>query len=77
MITPAAFMRYADDFVVTCKTLSQAEKALDLVKYILTQDLFLELNPQKTKIARLYDGFQFLDSQTNPLHEIQTYLTCG
>ncbi len=54
------FVRYADDFVVTCKTLSQAEKALDLVKNILAQDLFLELSPQKTKIARLYDGFLFL-----------------
>ena len=26
------FVRYADDFVITCKTLSQTEEALDLVK---------------------------------------------
>jgi RNA-directed DNA polymerase len=55
------FVRYADDFVVTCKSLSQAEKALDLVKNILAQDLFLELSPDKTTIARLCDGFQFLE----------------
>ena len=54
------FVRYADDFVITCKTLPQTEKALDLVKNILTQDLTLELSPEKTKITRLYDGFQFL-----------------
>ena len=54
------FVRYADDFVITCKTLSQTEKALDLVKNILSQDLDLQLSPEKTKIVRLYDGFQFL-----------------
>ena len=54
------FVRYADDFVITCKTLSQTEKALDLVKNILSQDLDLQLSPEKTKITRLYDGFQFL-----------------
>ena len=54
------FVRYADDFVVTCKSLSQAEKALDLVKNILAKDLQLELSPDKTKIVRLSDGFEFL-----------------
>jgi retron-type reverse transcriptase len=54
------FVRYADDFVITCKTLSQTEKALDLVKNILSQDLDLQLSPEKTKITRLYHGFQFL-----------------
>lgn len=54
------FVRYADDFVVLCKSMSQAEKALELVQYIIEQDLELELNPDKTKITRLTDGFEFL-----------------
>ena len=54
------FVRYADDFVVLCKTSPQTEKAYDLVKNILQQDLQLELSEQKTKMVRLCDGFQFL-----------------
>ena len=54
------FVRYADDFVVTCQTLPLAEKALDLVKHTLNQELNLELNKDKTKIVRLSDGFEFL-----------------
>ena len=54
------FVRYADDFVVLCKSMSQAEKALDLVKLIIEQDLELELHPDKTKTTRFSDGFEFL-----------------
>jgi group II intron reverse transcriptase/maturase len=54
------FARYADDFVVLCKSLPQTEKAYDLVQNILQHDLQLELSTQKTKIVRLGDGFQFL-----------------
>jgi Retron-type reverse transcriptase len=54
------FVRYADDFVVMCKSRPQSEKAMDLVQRILTQDLDLELSQEKTKIVRFYDGFEFL-----------------
>jgi len=54
------FVRYADDFVVFCKSMTQAEKALDLVKHILKMELELELSSEKTKIARLSAGFEFL-----------------
>ena len=54
------FVRYADDFVVMCKSGPQAEKAYDLVKYILEQELNLELSPEKTKVVRLSQGFEFL-----------------
>ena len=54
------FVRYADDFVVMCKSIPQAEKALDLVQRILEQDLDLELNSEKTKIIRFSEGFEFL-----------------
>jgi len=54
------FVRYADDFVVMCKSIPQAEKALDLVQRILEQDLDLQLNPEKTKMIRFSEGFEFL-----------------
>jgi RNA-directed DNA polymerase len=54
------FVRYADDFVVMCKSMPQAEKALDLVRSILEQDLELELSSEKTKVVRLSEGFEFL-----------------
>jgi group II intron reverse transcriptase/maturase len=54
------FVRYADDFVVLCQTMPQAEKALDLVTRILEQDLHLQLSPEKTSIVRVVDGFEFL-----------------
>ncbi len=54
------FVRYADDFVVLCNSRPQTEKAYDLVKSILHDDLQLELNELKTKIVRLSDGFEFL-----------------
>ena len=54
------FVRYADDFVVMCKSMPEAEKALDLVQRILGQDLELELNAEKTKIVRFSEGSEFL-----------------
>jgi group II intron reverse transcriptase/maturase len=53
------FVRYADDFVVVCKTRVQAEAALALVEEILT-DLGLSLSPEKTKIASYGKGYEFL-----------------
>ena len=53
------FVRYADDFVIMCKSKDQAEKALDWVKDILCE-MKLELSPEKTGIARMSDGFEFL-----------------
>ena len=50
----------ATHLVVMCKSISQAEKALDLVKCILEQDLGLQLNTDKTKISRCTQGFEFL-----------------
>lgn len=53
------FVRYADDFVILCKTRQQAEAALELVEQIMT-DLGLALSPEKTKIASLGKGYEFL-----------------
>lgn len=54
------FVRYADDFVVLCKTQSQAEEALALVQSHLSNTLKLSLSPEKTHIAAFSEGFAFL-----------------
>ena len=54
------FVRYADDFVVLCRTRNQAESALAIIKSIIENDLELELSPEKTKISSSGKGFNFL-----------------
>src|SRR3990172_4160733 len=54
------FVRYADDFVVLCKTRHQAEEALAVVKDCLENDLELELRQEKSRIATFGQGFNFL-----------------
>jgi group II intron reverse transcriptase/maturase len=54
------FVRYADDFVVLCRTRIQAEKALEVIRTCVEEDLGLTLSTEKTKIARYSEGFQFL-----------------
>jgi len=53
------FARYADDFVVLCKTEVQVQEALALVQQHLSS-LGLTLSPQKTKTTRFREGFAFL-----------------
>ena len=53
------FARYADDFVVVCRTRRQAEQALALVEQVVTE-LGLSLSPEKTKIATYGKGYEFL-----------------
>lgn len=54
------FVRYADDFVVLCKSETQAREALSLVTRLLEDRLGLELSPEKTKVTRFHEGFCFL-----------------
>ena len=53
-------MRYADDFVVLCRTEQEAKEALSLVQQLLTERLGLTLSAEKTKITRFHEGFTFL-----------------
>jgi len=53
------FVRYADDFVVLCRTQSEAEEALALVTQTLT-DLGLSLSAEKTRITTYEQGYSFL-----------------
>ncbi|ULO06911.1 group II intron reverse transcriptase/maturase [Paenibacillus sp. 19GGS1-52] len=54
--------RYADDFVVVCKTKKDAEHAYELIRKIMER-LELTLHPTKTRIVGLWtgdEGFDFL-----------------
>src|SRR5499427_3081454 len=51
--------RYADDWVVTCKSAAEARAAVDAARRILKQ-LGVELHPQKTRIVNVRYGFEFL-----------------
>ena len=53
-------IRYADDFVILCRTAEDAEKALEIVREWVA-DNGLTLHPTKTKIVEARaDGFEFL-----------------
>jgi RNA-directed DNA polymerase len=54
-------VRYADDFVVLCRTQEEAQRALELIRHWM-QQAQLQLHPQKTKIvdATQVGGFEFL-----------------
>ena len=53
-------VRYADDFVILCRTQAEAEQALAMVRQ-WTESAGLQLHPDKTRIAYAPgDGFQFL-----------------
>ena len=57
------FVRYADDFVVLCKSERHAKEALDLVSNLLADQLSLSLSPEKTQITTFKKGFAFLGFQ--------------
>jgi group II intron reverse transcriptase/maturase len=54
------FVRYADDFVVLCRSENEAKEALALVEHLIADRLGLSLSSEKTKIARFHEGFTFL-----------------
>jgi RNA-directed DNA polymerase len=52
-------VRYADDFVVLCRSEVQAREAHELVQQHLA-GIGLGLSPEKTKVTRFAEGFLFL-----------------
>ena len=52
-------VRYADDFVILTKSRERAEEALELAGEVLL-GLKLHLHPEKTRIAAINEGFDFL-----------------
>jgi len=53
------FVRYADDFVIMCRTENSAKQALTLARDTLNK-MGLSLSPEKTIITRFKEGFDFL-----------------
>ena len=51
--------RYADDWVITCKSAAEARAAITAAKKIL-KELGVALHPQKTRIVHVQYGFEFL-----------------
>jgi RNA-directed DNA polymerase len=51
--------RYADDWVITCKSAVEARAALAAAARVLEQ-LGVRLNPQKTRIVHVWQGVDFL-----------------
>jgi group II intron reverse transcriptase/maturase len=52
-------VRYADDFVLLCRTRSERDQALELLHPML-DNINLEVNPQKTQLTSFDQGFTFL-----------------
>ena len=61
-------VRYADDFVVMCRTRKDCERAEDRIRAILER-LGLELHPDKTRRVELYDGKEGFDFLGCHLHK--------
>jgi len=53
------YARYADDFVVLCRSSTEAQRALEVVKEVLGT-LKLSLHETKTRLADFEGGFEFL-----------------
>jgi RNA-directed DNA polymerase len=52
--------RWADDFVVVCRTKQEAQRALALAERFLREELGVQLNAQKTRVVHISQGFEFL-----------------
>jgi len=76
--------RYADDWVVTCRTKLEAQKVLVEAQQILTR-LGVTLNVEKTRIVHVAHGFDFLGYKIKrgsrplalPFHKIRTGVRNG
>ena len=54
------FVRYADDFVVLCRSEDEAKEARILVEHLLADRLGLSLSLEKTNATRFHEGLSFL-----------------
>lgn len=59
-VHPGVLVRYADDFVIMCRSASQAKVALEIARQVLAS-LGLELHPDKTKVVDLREGREGFD----------------
>jgi RNA-directed DNA polymerase len=59
-VNPGVLVRYADDFVIMCRTPAQAEAALQTAREVLA-GLGLQLHPDKTRVVDLREGREGFD----------------
>ena len=55
-----ALTRYADDWVIVCRSQTEAKRALASGRAVLEDELGLRLNTEKTRIVHVARGFEFL-----------------
>ena len=55
-----ALTRYADDWLIVCRSRTEAERALASARAVLEGELGLPLHPEKTRIVHITRGFEFL-----------------
>ena len=55
-----ALTRYADDWVIVCRSRMEAERALASARAVLEEELKLQVHPEKTRIVHITQGFEFL-----------------
>lgn len=55
-----ALTRYADDWLIVCRSQSEAKRALASARAVLEGELGLRLHPEKTRIVHITRGFEFL-----------------
>jgi RNA-directed DNA polymerase len=55
-----ALTRYADDWLITCRSQTEARRALASAREVLEGQLGLRLHPEKTRIVHITRGFEFL-----------------
>ena len=53
-------VRYADDFVITCRTREEAEAIKDEITEMLRDKMGLTISEEKTQITNVHVGFNFL-----------------
>ena len=53
-------IRYADDFVVTCRSEKEAGRIKEEIAEMLEEKIGLKLSDDKTNITNIHDGFNFL-----------------
>ena len=61
-------VRYADDFVVMCRTAQGCEEAQGRIEHVMSR-LGLKLHPQKTRRVKLTDGLEGFDFLGCHLHK--------
>ncbi|HEY3368378.1 MAG TPA: reverse transcriptase domain-containing protein [Symbiobacteriaceae bacterium] len=55
-----ALIRFADDWVILCRSQSAAERVMEGAKRILEQELGLTMHPEKSRVVSAMEGFNFL-----------------